>query len=104
MRELFRERDYTRVGFCRSLLESNGIPAVIRNENLSGLTEIPIPDFFPALFVVNDEDYPRAIALLRELLAVEEVRSLEEIPCPACGEASPGNFEVCWNCGGAMGE
>ncbi len=25
-----------------------------------------------------------------------------EITCPSCGEPVPGNFEVCWSCGGEM--
>ena len=36
--------------YYRSVLEDHGIPTMIRNERLtgSGLTEIPIPEFFPA--------------------------------------------------------
>lgn len=102
MRELFRERDLTRVGYCQSILEEEGIPTVLRNETLTGLTEFPIPDFFPALCVVNDADYTRAIEVLRERLAQDEAASSEEIDCSSCGEPNPGNFEVCWSCGGAV--
>lgn len=28
----------------------------------------------------------------------------EDQQCSACGETSPANFEVCWNCGSAFGE
>lgn len=62
MRELFREQSIIRVNFFQSLLEAEGISTLIRNEHLtaSGLSEIPIPEFFPALCVMNDEDYPFA--------------------------------------------
>lgn len=102
MKELFRERDLTKVGYCQSILEAAGIPSVVRNETLTGLTEFPIPDFFPALCVVNDADYERAIQILRERLVSDAAASEEEIPCAACGEPNPGNFEVCWSCGGAV--
>lgn len=102
MRELFRERDLTQVGYCQSILEAEGIGTVIRNETLTGLTEFPIPDFFPALCVVDEADYDRAIEVLKDRLARDEAGSREEIPCAACGEANPGNFEVCWSCGGVV--
>lgn len=104
MKELFRERDFTRVGYFQSILESEGIPTLLRNEHLtmSGLAEIPIPDFFPALCVVNDEDYDKAIAILREHVSHDSVKSEEEISCQACGESNPGNFEICWSCGSSI--
>ena len=66
MKELFRERDYTRIGFYQSMLESEGIPTFVRNQDLVTMTtDIPIPEFFPALCVVNDEDYEVALEVLR---------------------------------------
>ena len=26
-----------------------------------------------------------------------------DVPCPTCGEPVPGDFDVCWSCGGEMG-
>lgn len=68
MKELFRERDGARIGYYQSLLEEAGIQTHVRNRDLvTGMgTEVPIPEFFPALCVVNDEDYERAIEFLRE--------------------------------------
>lgn len=102
MRELFRERDFTRIGYYRSVLEGGGIETLIRNEVLSGV-EVPIPDFFPALCVVHDEDYDRAMALMREHASHDSAKSEEEVTCQECGEENPGNFEVCWSCGGNVG-
>jgi hypothetical protein len=101
MKELFRERDFTKIGYFRSVLEGAGIETLIRNEVLSGV-EVPIPDFFPALCVVHDEDYDRAIATMREHAAHDSAKSEEEIACQGCGEGNPGNFEICWSCGGEV--
>jgi predicted RNA-binding Zn-ribbon protein involved in translation (DUF1610 family) len=98
MKELFREQDFTRVAFFRGLLEADGIPTYIRNEFLS-VTEAPIPVFFPALCVQHDEDYERAVKIIREHLAKQDTEAQNEFPCPACGEINPGNFETCWSCG-----
>ena len=29
--------------------------------------------------------------------------SVPNVECPGCGEAVPASFEVCWNCGAAVG-
>ena len=98
MKELLREREFVRVGYFQTMLEAAGIPTFLRNENLS-ITEVSIPDFFPALCVVNDEDYDRA----REIIRTQEEKSKEspgaDRICGKCGEPCPGNFELCWNCG-----
>jgi len=101
MKELFREQDITRVSYYRGVLEDHGIPTMIRNEYLtgSGLTEIPIPEFFPALCVINDEDFVQAVAIIREHLTANQRNADIEIRCVSCGEKNPGNFESCWSCG-----
>lgn len=96
MIELLREPDLIRIGPLRQMLESEGIRTFVRNENLSNL-EAPIPVFQPALCVVDDADYPRAVSLIRQF--EEPVGDpLMEIRCPQCGETSPGTFAQCWNC------
>lgn len=99
MKELFRERDYTRVGYFQSLLEAEGIPTFVRNENtVTFMTEVPIPEFYPALCVIRDEDYDRALQVLKTYAKDDERLSQEEVTCPKCGEPNPANFEVCWSC------
>jgi hypothetical protein len=65
----------------------------------SGLTGIPIPEFYPALCVMNDDDYDRAVQIIREQIIANNLRADNEIKCSACGETNPGNFDVCWSCG-----
>lgn len=101
MKELFRELDITRVSYYKAVLEEHGIATMIRNEFLtaSGLTEIPIPEFYPALCVMNDEDYVAAVKIIREHLTAIQENADEEIVCRGCGETNPGNFGTCWSCG-----
>lgn len=104
MKELFRERDFTRVGYLQSILESEGIPTLIRNEHLNtcGLADLPIPEFFPALCVIKDEDYDQAVQLIRENLASDPRSTEPDVICSHCAESSPANFDSCWNCGSAI--
>ena len=101
MKELFRERDYTKVGYYESVLEAEGIPTIVRNKHLtmSGLTEIPIPEFFPALCVIYDEEYEPAMEIIRRHFTENSIGMEREVTCAACGETSPGNFDACWSCG-----
>ncbi len=97
MKELFRHGDYTRVGFLQTLLEAEGIPTFVRNESTpTYMTGFPAAE--PALCVVRDEDYDRAMSLLKLHLREEETPTDQEVTCPKCGESNPANFDVCWSC------
>lgn len=98
MIELFRERDLTQVTYYQSLLEAAGISTFVRNENLSTTEGVSIPDFFPALCIVNDEDRHAAAEIIRDHLKESASTPPPDITCGTCGEISPGNFGACWNC------
>jgi len=70
MKELYRHKDHSTVAYYKSILESEGIAMMLRNEHttMAGLSEIPIPEFFPNICVMNDEDYPRAWKILKRTM------------------------------------
>ena len=72
MKELFREKDFTVIGYYQTILEGEGIPTLVKNKDLTGITEIAIPEFYPALCVVNDADYHRALQLLKDRTEKDE--------------------------------
>ena len=82
MTELFRERDYTRVGYFQTVLESEGIATFVRNQDLVTMTtDVPIPDMFPALCILKESDYERAMEILKHLVAPNDASSrLSEEP------------------------
>ena len=105
MREVYRHSDAALVGIRQALLEDAGIQTFVRNLNtqqaiVGGVLAalFPIPEFWPTLCVVDDDDYPEAIALLQDIPQVEE-SSKREWKCSGCEEQVPGNFSLCWNCG-----
>lgn len=102
MKEVLRERTLIRLTHFQAVLEAAGIPTFIRNENIGNI-EVPIPTFCPALCVVEDSDYEKAVGLIRDSIREAETASTEESPCPHCGEPNPRNFDVCWSCGGDLG-
>ena len=109
MKEIFRNSSPAQVHLLRSLLESEGIPCFIRNETMQqtipgglAVAFLPLPDFWPTLCVLRDEDYPKAMELIRSASEAPP-ESAEDWKCPACGETVPANFASCWNCGGEPG-
>ncbi len=104
MREIFTHREFARVGHYKSILESEGIPAFIRNEaghNL--LAELPAAVLFPTLCVENDSDYDRAIEILRSVYKPEHTDA-PDWTCAECKETVPGTFDSCWSCGAVPDE
>lgn len=83
--------------FCE-LLGKEEIACLVRNEQLfAGLGEIPFVECYPELWVVDDELYPRALNLLRQYMADNDVE-LPSWVCRKCGEEVEGQFNACWNC------
>ena len=99
MREVFVHQDYTRVGLRQSALDAAGIPNFIRNQYTNNtMTELPSGLFFPALCVLHDSDYDRAMQVLGDLFQTSPSLAADW-GCPKCREEVPGTFELCWQCG-----
>jgi hypothetical protein len=85
----------------KNLLEQAGIGCLIKNRELGGaLGELPILDCGPELWVLRDEDEPRADALLRETVARAD-RHAPRWRCALCGEYNEAQFAACFQCGSA---
>jgi hypothetical protein len=104
MKEVYRSNDGVMLALYQSILDDAGIANFVRNESSQqaivgslATSLLPIPDFWPALCVVNDEDYTEAMELLT---AVRDAPPTTEADwkCGKCGELVPGNFTSCWNC------
>lgn len=97
MKEVCRFQDSVIIGHYRNLLESAGIEVFVRNDAVS-VVEPSIPDFFPNICVINDEDFPKAMKILKEARTAENAEPKPEVKCCQCGELNPGTFEICFNC------
>ena len=98
MKRVISHESLAHVGHVRNLLEQSGIACVVRNEQLSGgLGEIPFLECLPEIWVLKDEDLPRAEALLESLDRVDKRRGPWR--CRKCGESNEAQFAACWQCG-----
>ena len=100
MKEIFRHHDHAKIGLLESLLKQEGLEVFLRNRNLtmSGLSEIPIPEFYPAICIVHPEDEGRALSLVKSFLKDERRPLGEDWNCAHCGESVPDSMSECWNC------
>ena len=97
---VFEDFDFSRVGQMQSLLESHGIKTFIRNQfGSSVMGEVPFVEVVPQLFVLEQKDVERAMALLQSAMAGSDPAG--PWSCPECGADVEGNFSHCWQCGSA---
>lgn len=81
----------------KGLLEEANIPSMVRNENLStALGELPHADCSPEIWILNDDDFPRAMEIV-DGWRNAEVEDHGPWVC-RCGETIEGQFSSCWNC------
>lgn len=80
----------------KNILEEGGIHCVLKNEPLA--QAMPISPFTAELWVVNDDDLPRARELCQDWFAPAP-DAVEYWVCPACGQRLGSRFDTCWKCG-----
>jgi hypothetical protein len=104
VKEVFRNADHAQVSILGAILENEGILCFTQNSAtqqslIKGMLPafFPLPDFWPALCVVNDDDYPEAMKVLTELRK-SDPSPAPEWKCASCGETVPDNFASCWKC------
>ena len=83
-------------------LNQAGIRAHVFNEHASSIVGDVPPDVAqPQVWLARERDRERATDLLAAIEA--EAARGGQLRCTACGETSPGNFDLCWQCGAALG-
>ena len=103
MKKLTSADSIVTINHYKNLLESEGIPCEVRNEHLGSiLGEMPFPEVWPQIWVINDLDFDRAKQLIDDDIAAVESPS-DPWKCRKCGEENEGQFSACWNCGTSIG-
>ena len=103
MKKVFVAHDTLEAHFVRGLLDSKGIEAEVRGEELFGIRGgVPVaPDTSPSVWVLDDSmlDDARDIIQQYEKGGKRDVKDARLWRCPQCGEEIDPNFTNCWNCG-----
>jgi hypothetical protein len=97
MKRVFAAPDLLLAGHVQTVLEQHGIPSFVRNALLLGaMGELPPAAVPPEVWIVDDDDYARAMQLVADLLDSPPSTPWE---CLRCGERIEGQFGACWACG-----
>ena len=96
MKQVLTLSESTELELLKNVLEEGGIPCVLKNEELAQV--LPITPFNPELWVVNDDDLPRAQALCQDWFGPEPDAS-DAWDCSKCGQRHGSRFDCCWKCG-----
>ena len=95
MKRVFSSFNAVLAHHTRNLLEAEGIETQVRNQMLSSaMGELPPTECQMEIWVLNDEDVPRAMGVLRR-----PPPAGPDWTCPGCGEVSGPQFTQCWKCG-----
>lgn len=83
----------------QDMLAKEGINCLLKNADLTiALGEVPLPECFPELWVIDDEMMPRATLLLKSWLHAANEKG-DSWQCPSCLETLDSQFGACWSCG-----
>ncbi len=79
-------------------LNQVGIKAHVFNQHAQSIVgDIPPDVAQPQVWLEREQDRERAQVLLARI--EDEALRSGSVHCGACGEDSPANFDLCWNCG-----
>ena len=99
MRRVYSSFNLLAVHHAKNVLETEGIRSTVRNEHLSSaMGELPPAECQAELWVLRDDDAPRAERLLRDGAQTAG----RPWRCAACGEVLEPQFTQCWNCSVAI--
>ena len=95
MKRVFSSHNLVLAHHSRNLLEAEGIKSELRNQILSSaMGELPPAECQAEVWVLKDQDAPRAFGVLRR-----PAPGGPDWHCPHCGENSGPQFTQCWKCG-----
>ena len=96
MKLLYTNENRYLVHNIQNLVENSGIKIMLKNEFAAGASGLLVPhETWLELWVVNDEDYDRAIDVLSSSFSRDD--DIAWI-CNNCQEQNDASFDFCWNC------
>ena len=99
MKRVYSAKDPLMISHLKNVLAAAGIRCVARNVDLiSAAGELPPVDCWPELWVIDDEKFGRAAAVLKKALAPLRIVK-KPWHCGGCDETIEGQFSECWKCG-----
>lgn len=101
MKRIYTAANLADAHLVRDLLQQAGIAAHIFNEYaMAAMGDVPMGSAYPQIWIPQPQQEQHARAVIADYEKRLPQTAIKT--CGACGETSPGEFELCWNCGGAL--
>ncbi len=97
MKKVYSAANVPEAYLVRDQLQHAGIEARVLNEHAIGaLGDMPLASAYPQVWIERDHQSHHA----RQIIAEYESQRTDSQArhCFKCGESSPGQFDLCWNC------
>jgi hypothetical protein len=102
MKRVYTAANLADAHLVRDLLQQAGIAAHILNEYaMAAMGELPMGSAYPQIWIPQPQQEQHARAVIADYER-RQPQTATKI-CQACAETSPGEFELCWNCGAVLG-
>jgi len=97
MKHIYTSDNIVVLHSVKNVLAFNNIESFVKNEHIAPVgASHGINNIFHELWILNDQDYEKAAAIIEN--HVENPEPVDSWVCPRCSEENGGNFEVCWKC------
>ena len=102
LKKLFSAASLPDAHLIRNLLEQAGIEAHVLNANAQGgVGQLPVMEACPQIWIADERDVERARRIVEAFEHMPAISS--SLRCQECSEDNPSTFQLCWNCGSALG-
>lgn len=96
MKKVYSHENQFIVNNMKNIIEAENIDTFLKNEFTQGaIGEIPAFDTWPEIWVVEDHDAKKALAIVEK---VQQSSRREEWMCNNCAEKNDASFDFCWQC------
>lgn len=96
MKMVYTNESLFLVNNTKNIIEAAGIGTFLKNEFTQGAVgEISAFDCWPELWVLEDKDYEKALAVV---VNSNKSSSMDDWICNQCYEKNDASFEICWQC------
>lgn len=97
MKHIYTHENIVVLHSVRNVLALNNIESVVKNEHtIPAGARHGINNIFHELWILNDRDYDRAVAVIDTEIDNPVARAPWH--CDYCNEDNEGSFDVCWKC------
>ena len=97
MKRIYTAQNLPEAYLVRDLLTRSGVAAHVFNEHaMAAMGELALGSAYPQVWIVQAHQEQHARAVIADF--ENRPASTATKNCLACGEQSPGEFDLCWNC------